>query len=81
MTGGERRRFEDARGDGWEIHPREDYKWHFVPLEGNEDIRRIATPPPEVDDPFHLDRKELQKLLDSGIPTRGIAEPLSPGTG
>jgi hypothetical protein len=73
----DRRKFEDARGDGWEIHPREDYKWYFVPLEDNDAIRTIVTPPPQVDDPFELDQQELQKLLDGGIPTQGITEPLS----
>lgn len=74
----DRRRFEDARGDGWEIRPQTDYKWQFLPLEGNDGMRRIVTPPPEVDDPFDLDERELRKLLDGGIPTRGITEPLSP---
>lgn len=73
----EHRRFEDARGDSWEIRPQEDFKWHFVPLEGNDAIRKIVTPPPESDDPFALSEKELQRLLDSGIPTRGITEPIS----
>ena len=71
----ELRRFEDARGDGWEIRPQADYKWHFVPLEDNDGIRKIGTPPPETDDPFDLSEKELQRLLDSGIPTQGISEP------
>lgn len=72
------RRFEDAQGEGWEIRPQENFKWQFVPLEGNEAIRKIVTPPPQVDDPFDLDEHELQKLLDSGIPTQGINEPISP---
>lgn len=72
----EHRRFEDARQDAWEIHAQEEFKWHFVPLEGNDKIRKIATPPPEADDPFELDEQELQKLLDSGIPTQGVTEPL-----
>ena len=71
----EPRRFEDARGDSWEIRPRSDYKWHFVPLEGDDAMRKIVTPPPETDDPFDLSEKELQRLLDSGIPTEGISEP------
>lgn len=75
------RRFEDARGDGWEIHPQEDFKWQFLPLEGNDRIRKIVTPPPEVDDPFDLTEKELEQLLDSGIPTEGITEPLPLGEG
>ena len=74
------RRFEDARGNSWEIRPEEDYKWYFVPLEGNDSTRKITTPPPEADDPFDLDEDELQKLLDSGIPTQGVTEPL-PGSG
>lgn len=73
----EYRRFEDARGDGWEIRPQEVYKWQFMPLEGNDSIRKIVTPPPGVDDPFALSEKELQRLLDSGIPTQGITEPIS----
>ena len=76
----ERRRFQDAQGNGWEIDAGEDFKWHFVPLEDTDRIRTIVTPPPEVDDPFDLDEHELQKLLDSGISTRGIREPL-PSTG
>lgn len=72
----EHRKFEDARGDSWEIRPERDFKWYFVPLEGNEAIRRIVTPPPRADDPFELSEQELQKLLDSGIPTQGVTEPL-----
>lgn len=72
------RTFRDTRGDGWEVRPQSDFKWHFVPLEGNDGIRTIVTPPPEADDPFDLDEHDLQKLLDSGIPTRGITEPLTP---
>lgn len=76
MTAEDFRRFEDARGDGWEIRPETDFKWYFVPLEGNDRIRKIVTPPPTADDPFDLDARELQKLLDSGIPTQGVTEPL-----
>lgn len=75
------RRFEDARGDSWEIQPKANFKWQFVPLEGNDHIRKIVTPPPEVDDPFDLTEKELERLLDSGIPTEGITEPLRAGEG
>ena len=71
------RRFEDARGNSWEIRPEADYKWHFVPAEGSDATRRIATPPPAADDPSDLDREELQRLLDSSIPSEGISEPLS----
>lgn len=78
MTG-ERRRFEDADGSGWEIHPREDFKWHVVPLEGNDATRKIVTPPPRADDPFDLSEPELQRLLASGIPTEGITEPARSG--
>lgn len=72
------RRFEDAKNEGWEIRPQENFKWQFVPVEGNDAVRKIVTPPPQVDDPFDLDEHELQKLLDSGIPTQGINEPISP---
>ena len=82
MAKDEHRRFEDAHGNGWEIEPREDFKWHFVPLGDNDRARTIVTPPPSVDDPFDLDERELQKLLDSGISTEGIAEEFpAPGTG
>lgn len=80
MTTEDRRRFEDARGNSWEIRAEKDVKWYFVPLEDNDRIRKSVTPPPAVDDPFELDTQELQKLLDSGIPTQGVTEPL-PSTG
>lgn len=73
----EDRRFEDAAGNGWEIRADHDFKWQFLPLEGNDSIRKIVTPPPEADDPFDLSEKELQRLLQSAIPTQGITEPLS----
>lgn len=73
----EHRRFEDAAGNGWEIRAEHDFKWQFLPLEGNDSTRKIVTPSPEADDPFDLTEKELQRLLQSGIPTRGITEPIS----
>lgn len=80
MAENEHRRFEDVHGDGWEIRPREDYRWDFIPVEDDDRVRTIVTPPPEVDDPSELDVRELRKLLDSGIPTRGISESFpSPG--
>jgi len=75
----ERRRFEDPDGNGWEVDPREDFKWHVVPLEGNDGTRKIVTPPPQADDPFELSEEELQRLLESGIPTEGITEPARSG--
>jgi len=82
MADQERRRFEDADGHEWEVHPQEAFKWQFVPLEGDEAERRIVTPPPGADDPFDLSDDELRTLLESGIPTRDITrEPLEPDTG
>ena len=53
-----------------------------MPLGDNDRARAIVTPPPSVDDPFDLDERELQKLLDSGISTEDIAEEFpAPGTG
>lgn len=77
----EHRRFEDARGSTWEVHPQEAFKWQFVPVGDDERVRKIATPPPAATDPSDLTEQELQQLLDSGIPTRDITEPLEPDSG
>lgn len=74
----ERRRFEDADGNAWEIRTRADFKWHFVPVGGDGRARRIVTPQPDVDDPSDLSEEELRRLLEAGIPAEGISEPLEP---
>lgn len=79
MAEQEVRRFEDEDGDAWEVHPQEDFKWQFVRAEG--DARLIVSPPPGADDPDALSEEELRRLLESGIPTEGISEPLEPGAG
>lgn len=69
----DRRTFEDADGHAWEIRPETDFKWYVVPVDGGDRVRRIVTPPPEVDDPAGLDEGALRRLLQSGIPAEGIS--------
>lgn len=79
MAAEEHRTFQDRDGNKWEIRAVEDFKWHFEPGKANPRARKIITPPPNVDDPAALSEEELQNLLDGGIPTDGVTEPLRSG--
>lgn len=76
MAAKEHRTFVDREGNSWEIRAVEDFKWQLEPGEANPRARKIVTPPPNVDAPSELSDEELQNLLDGGIPTDGVTEPL-----
>ena len=67
------RKFQDRQGRGWRIRPESRRRWWFEPLRGNDEMKRAAQPPGYADDPFELSEKELQRLLDGALPSRGTA--------
>lgn len=72
------RKFRDRDGNGWEIRPESRQRWRFEPRRGNEEMPRFVTPPGYTEDPFELSDKELQRMLDGGRPSQGIARKPSP---
>jgi hypothetical protein len=72
------RRFTDRQGHRWEVKPRSRYEWHFQPLPGNAQDRRVGTAPGYEKDPFELSEQELQRICDGAESVRQKADRPSP---
>jgi hypothetical protein len=55
----------DRKGNRWQVRPKAKREWHFEPLPGNPEPRRVAVPPGYEEDPFELSDQEIQRVLDS----------------
>ncbi len=62
------RAFTDRQGNRWQVRPQARREWHFEPLPGNPETRRVAVPPGYQEDPFELSDQEIQRVLDSARP-------------
>lgn len=69
------RKFKDRQGRGWQARVESKRRWWLEPLPGNEEARRLATPPTYADDPFELSEQELQRVLKGARPSRGAPGP------
>ena len=59
------RRFTDRQGNRWEVKPRSRHEWHFEPVQGNPEGRRVGNAPGYEQDPFELSEQELTRILDA----------------
>jgi hypothetical protein len=59
------RRFNDRRGDAWEVKDQSRSEWEFVPV-SRESEKPVWVPAPGYEgDPFELSLEELQRMLEA----------------
>lgn len=69
------RKFTDRDGNAWEVRDVSRNEWDFEPVGGNREPRRTVPAPGYEKDAFELSVEELQRLFDSGRPTRSRDKP------